>query len=50
MEGDQQGPIYFGTYNEWVKWDARLDEAIKEAKWNGDMETLKQLRLARSNA
>lgn len=47
---DQLGPKFFATYNDWARWDARLDEAIKDAKWRGDCETLRSLRRARSSA
>lgn len=47
---DQHGPKSFSTYNEWARWDAKLDDKIREARWSGDSDTLRELRLARNSA
>lgn len=45
---DEHGKRFFSSYDEFIVWEAKLDEKISHAKHVGDYETLRQLRTARS--
>lgn len=44
---DELGPVCFSSYNEWVKWESKVEGMITEAKLRDDSDLVQKLRTAR---